>query len=267
MDIFNQVSEVSEHISPLLKVFGALLPVIAAVYVVYKTKSFHIIAAALWHIIGKILPSKDAQLNAFIEDRNAVMKFRSIVGIHARTSSEMKRIITWVKRNDLDIDEVKRCGSYFKVKDKISVAAPRKGIDWLCGIPLAILTVIISFDIAFAIDGRAFFQIKESKTWFAMDLKAANSSILLPKLAITAESCKAQDKIKTDLSNLDLSVVCEALTVKGRKEIIDSALEGQRMIFAFIFVYFTSILIAISLAYLKAEHARRLIRKLDGISQ
>ncbi|MCD5360588.1 DUF6216 family protein [Chromobacterium aquaticum] len=236
MEYIDYVNQASKLISPLTAIFLGALPVLAILFVVLRTQSYHIPLTLLWRIVGGKKKINDKLLADFLDERNAIMKFRTLTGLKIRTKQEMLALIQWVAKHNEDIDDVKRCGHYFKLSEPGNITSPNRLGSIALLLAVFALGIVTAGMVASTGIDDGLYTTTKSKTWFFASSQKTITG-LWGKNKISESDCAKPSLPATGFSPGDAQIFCKFLKQANYPKVISDSVSEQRMLFLFLSAY------------------------------
>lgn len=218
----------------LAPVAGLLAVGLLSIYIWNRTRSTHSLMSRLWQIFHGKRDCKDAATAAFLDSQAALMQFRFMTGVHARTTSQSHALIEWAKRNNEDMGDIAACGRYFDL-EKISLKDELPGardhvaklvIIILCCASLTALCVGILMP-------KALIVFKESRQHFT--LTADHAEPLWRGEGISKGQCDDAKRIAVSgFTSHDAPLICKILNEEGIAKYVSQTVFEQRLLLGFV---------------------------------
>lgn len=215
--------------------FGLTVPLLAFVILwVFswrRTKSSYSIMAKLWQLMHRKEKCKDTDINNYMFEQHALMKFRFTTGINARSLKNSKDIITWSKNHDVSLDTIKACRSFFDIENvrlKDDKDLPNKysifGRLLLTGFAASVTV----FFICLAIPNSAW--VTMTKTGTQVILSSDEARLFFHEgRSIHRQQCIDNGKVTdTGFSDEDAQAICNVFKNKDISAYVEKAVSQQR---------------------------------------
>ncbi|MDH0342409.1 DUF6216 family protein [Chromobacterium haemolyticum] len=236
MEYIDYVNQASKLISPLTAIFLGTLPVLAILFVVLRTQSYHIPLTLLWRIVGGKKEINDKLLADFLDERNAIMKFRTLTGLKIRTKQEMLALIQWAAKHNEDIDDVKRCGHYFKLSEPGNITSPNRFGSIALLLAVLALGILTASGVASTGIDDGLYATTESKTWFFASSQKTITG-LWGKNKISESDCAKPTLPATGFAPGDAQIFCKFFKQTNYPKAISDTVSKQRMLLLFLSAY------------------------------
>ncbi|KMN36669.1 hypothetical protein VI26_06265 [Chromobacterium sp. LK1] len=236
VEYIDYVNQASKLISPLTAIFLGALPVLAILFVVLRTQSYHIPLTLLWRIVGGKKEINDKLLADFLDERNAIMKFRTLTGLKIRTKQEMLALIQWAAKHNEDIDDVKRCGHYFKLSEPGNITSPNRLGSIALLLAVFALGIVTAGMVASTGIDDGLYTTTKSKTWFFASSQKTITG-LWGNNKISESDCAKPTLPATGFSPGDAQIFCKFFKQANYPKVISDSVSEQRMLFLFLSAY------------------------------
>jgi hypothetical protein len=233
-----------------------------------RTRSTHFLFSRLWWLLNGKRQIKDEQMNAFFETRGALMQFRFLTGLQLRTMLVVHRVIAWSKQEDVEVSEIKACGSHFDAEtlaiDKKNL--PRPGMLYLRLLAFGFFAFLTIIGTILASANKPLLQFKEGeKRWFFYS-KDATVTTLSKHFRFDVEDCKKNRAEIMDRSGWpqeDVQRACDVLQQPIDEKYINSSLSDQRWGFGVLSLYCLIFSWMFWQTFRQGYFARKLSRRLE----
>lgn len=213
--------------------FIAVMMVIG--WIAFRTRSWHLVRYRLWLFAqGKKATIKDKQIQAFIDDESDLASFRLFL-MDAENIYEARDLMNWATASQVQLNEVRACGSYFirsrkTLVDKLPSRRFGRGFfvvgTWILGAAFAaVLTAAAS--------SAAILRFKQSGQWFLLSNSTAKVLFHSDATALREAQCvhSATVDVKTYFNADDAASICKFFQDKTLASYVDSSVESQRWAF------------------------------------
>lgn len=252
-------------LSVALPVFGVVAMGVLALLVWKRTRSTHPLMARLWHLLNGRREYKDSIIGQFLEDQTALMEFRFITGVRARTVEQTHAVIDWTRKNNEDIGDVAACGSYFDMehialKDKEKLPSKWHFLGNFALILMLLVGVICL--VTGVVSDSVGLQMKKSGVFFMLTAEGAEP--LWSKSSLSKAQClKANLPPDNPFSADDARIICEIFKDKSFTPYLKKSLKEQRIAIG-MSIFILSWCCWMAICWLKrGSNARDMLLRLD----
>jgi hypothetical protein len=211
---------------PTLGVVAVLL------WTVARTGSTHLITMRLWQIVigeRKTAPNK---MDDFLDQRDGLMRFRLQTGLRrVGTNKQAEGLVDWINRNDVDVDAVRACGSFFDPE----MPGLRPKLPGVIG-RLFVLAIAALFFYGALIQGVAiavappFFKVNKTGHWYGVSEERSFHFDLgskSPRFAVAECTDRNALAAKTKYPKDDVDVLCDLLSSDKHQTYLADAQTSQ----------------------------------------
>lgn len=223
------VQTILDELTSKWTVIGPVFTTIAGfVWVWMRTGSTHMLTSRLWQLVLGKRELKSKVVTKFLEERDALMWFRSVVGLkRVGTLARAERLINWVDKHDVDIDLVRGSGTLFDL-DKPGFSRKPPGmvaqaiLTFMAGglAYVAIILAVVSFMLPPLI------QVIKTGTWYTVSADKTRHFQLGERTPIfTADQCKNRSEVvkATSYPAYDVDVLCDMLESEPQAKMLRSS--------------------------------------------
>jgi hypothetical protein len=245
-------------------------------WITARTGSRHSLHKRLWRLVLGKHEIKSPALATFIDERDDLMHFRAVTSLkRVPTLAAAERLVSWLKRNDIDIDLVAAAGPHFDL-DQPGFARPPPTV-------LARAVLLISAAATFygglAVAGLgavtpALIQIKASKAWYAVTPDQAQRFEFGVQSApqVNKTDCAVGPPLNAVNSYpvYDVTVLCELLSSEEGKAVLRNAHRSQIAlagVATLALLLFAAALFRANAHADKADRLHRLVEKRRAVAQ
>lgn len=201
-----------------------------------RTGSAHILTTRLWHLLLGKPELKSDSLSKYLDERDALMRFRLVTGIRVATVEQAERLVRWARSHGVDIDLIRAAGHHFDVSMPGFKRPPGGPLVWI-GVMVCAGLFLYGALIASAVGilTPPVIRVVKSDTWYAVDpAQTSRFSGFVqrkpqgPKFALS--DCKDQPSIvkATGFPAHDVDVLCEVMSTPDGEKALASAHNSQR---------------------------------------
>jgi hypothetical protein len=197
----------------------------------------------------------------FQEKQAALLQFRFNTGLNVRSLRGMKRVIKWGRKNDEDIGDIKRCGSFFDL-DKPGLAESVSKIKWWWAVfPFLLAGLFFNGGVAaavMAVSERALVQLSETKKYMLLgmtDVKPFGGP------GFKFVSCAQNTSQDTGFTARERQVICDAVNSSDISKMVSSGVREQRWGFGVLIAIFLFAIAIFWRIYREIESARRMYER------
>jgi hypothetical protein len=204
------------------------------------------ILARLWLIFNGKQECQVASIKNFLDTQSAVLQFRFMTGLHARTLAHADKIIRWSRNNDEDVAAIAQCGTYFELEKPALKPENKLPSTWIVVLTFAALVLLSMTTLGSAMAiffDRAVLTMKDTGTVFTMDSVTAKPVTFHKSPSISLKDCPALiNTSHQDFTSSDIKHVCEWAQDPATNAEIAHAIKEQR----WVLIYFISLLLYVS---------------------
>lgn len=235
---------------------GPVVLILMVAWVVIRSGSGHVIFGRVWWLLHGSRQPEGRQMRTFYLERNALMKFRWITGVHARTHKRARALAAWCQENDEEISAVRACGRYFDlespglkaVDESASSGKSRTGrrqklSNILMRTFLVVILIAAMLSITLSIDGMAIrgaiVKLKNGDGPWLVVYPNKVSLLWSASVVITQRECEINQQRVVKLMGLslqDVRVVCTWFKQPERSVFISNSVREQRAALFLLFV-------------------------------
>ncbi|MBU9384911.1 DUF6216 family protein [Burkholderia gladioli] len=251
-------------IVPVITFFLSIVgPMALAGYAIFRLKSTHPIREKVWSLFVGDKDFHDERLKSFAEEQLDLTHFRIVYGVQAKSTSDLYRLLSWMKRYKVSPEDVKRVRGWINPSQTYALNVPNNFYILSRFIGIVIIASAISWASSLSRWESTLVTMKTSGTWFLANKTSVRS--ILGHWRIDAQTCKTQAMPSTSETGLTLTEemeLCEGLANGKLGAAISSSVRFQRWILtaAALLVLLISIPMGYHLGL--AIRAKRLDRKL-----
>lgn len=231
-----------------------------------RTRSSHVLMTRLWRLFNGRAEGSEAVVNDFLNCQSAVLQFRFMTGLPARTIQQVESLCEWMKKNNEDVGDVVACGRYFDLeKPGLKPASELPGKWKLVGLvgTLAVVAAVLFVGLVGMLSDRALLRFKASDTWFTMDRISAIP--LMHGAGFNLDECRTIDTVmraNPGFRRKDVELICKTASAGQVGPYIDTTVHSQRFMSAVACLYSLCILFAIVAGLRQVVKAREMGRRL-----
>lgn len=223
--------------------FAGLIILPIGAYAWYRTRSTYMILARLWSIFNGKQECKNLAIKDFLDTQSAILQFRFMTGIHARTLPHVHKMIDWAEKHDEAVADIAACGSYFDLEKpalKPEHQLPRRWTLLLCAMAVSALIFMIFASASLMLPDRAILRMKDTGTLFTLDAVTAQPITLHNSDAFRLKDCPASsDYAHPDFVESDIKHICAWADTPTTNAYVIHAIKGQRLVL----LYFIGVLL------------------------
>ncbi len=246
----------------------ALLALLLALLIRYRTKSAHAVLRWLWRLTSGATNSSNVAFNDYMDKQDCLMQFRFISG-KARTVAQMHALINWCDTHNEDMIDVNACGSHFdrempglKAADK---RPARSALNWMTAglVPFGLLVLTCAL---LAAVPSAVVTVKETDKLLLVNMTSARSAWAPGTERITPDQCRlpiAQQVAGSGFSATDATVICGIYADPKAPAYLDRTIDQQRFLFGALAVYILFVFIVLYRQLLNGRAALAMAKRLD----
>lgn len=231
-----------------------------------RTRSSHVLMTRLWRLFNGKAECSEPIVNEFLNRQSAVLQFRFMTGLPARTIQQVESLCGWAKENNEDVGDVVACGRYFDLEKPglkpVNELPGRWKLFSFAG-TVMVLAAILLGALAGILSDRALLRFKSSDTWFTMDRVSAIP--LLQGAGFRLIECASIDTImKTNpgFRRNDVELICATASAGQVGPYVDTTVDSQRFISAFVSLYSLCFLLTIATRLRHVVKAKEMGRRL-----
>lgn len=215
-------------LSHFVWIMGGLGGAFALFWAVARSNSFFYVRYRLWRLARSDSDIFDENLRQAVHQHGDLVSFRTLL-MRADSLGEMRRILDFSERNELEPGMLGDCGQYFHrssltIKDSIPSLSATKALTlfarFLC-------ICVILFAIYLGCQNRALLSFKDDHAWFWLSADMAQAyqshqAILLPN------ECPKINQSMADFNATHVKVICDTYGTKRFMNSINDGIREQR---------------------------------------
>jgi hypothetical protein len=221
----------------------AILALLLAFLIRYRTNSTHTIFRWLWRRIAGKAKGNDAAFNEFMDAQDNLMQFVFISG-KTRTVAQMHSLINWARSHNEDIRDIHACGQNFD-RELPGLKAPDKrptsrALGWL-KMRLLGVSILLIINTLFATVPGAVVVVKDTKKWLIVGTKSTRSVVNPGAERLIPDQCSQpmERKIKSSgFTARDVTVICELYANPESTKFVKQTIWEQRLFFGIFVLVF-----------------------------
>src|SRR5471032_1373080 len=238
MDAITSISSVFEFAIKNGIGIGAFICVLGML-VWRRTRSAHMLLVRLWWLFAGRNECTVPALATFFGRQAALMGFRFITNVQARTVENAEAIVAWQVKHNEDMSAIAACGELFDQELPGLKPLNLWPARWQLGLAALLLFSAFGaglFAAAGTVTPRALLEMKASGIWFTIDdVSARRFSFFDSKPGFLLSACsdkRAPLVEKSGFTGADVDLICNAVHDPGTPAYLHAALQSQRIIFA-----------------------------------
>lgn len=191
--------------------------------------------ARLWSIFAEKKDCSNTHVADILSTQSAIMQFRFVTGIRARTVTQIQSLNDWAKRHGEDIGVIPGCGEHFDIDIpdlKPDSELPRKVTIYANLLLVIFLIACLLFLVAAANYDKAVVKMNGSEVWFALDETSA-SPFQGSKKGFFISQCPTVAKnlgSNSGFTKAEVENICASFVDKSAQASIKSTIDSQKEI-------------------------------------
>ncbi|HEY9131470.1 MAG TPA: DUF6216 family protein [Dyella sp.] len=237
MDSPDFLSLINDVVDPWKVVIAPFLLGSAVVWLCLRSGSLHMLLSRLWLFLFGKQRHDDAVIQDYLKRRGALMQFRLMTGMRARTRSHAHALIEWCEANDEEIGAIRQCGPYFdrvELRLKPENKLPSRLSQTLKFVAIAACAYIAVLFIVLTVQPGVFASVKGgSGTWMVLTEHRISRPM---RSNFSSADCVAgyvPISANTGIPRNEVPTACSWLTHKGLDDYLRKSRREQRIVFAF----------------------------------
>ncbi|HET7332617.1 DUF6216 family protein [Dyella sp.] len=223
----------------------------ALAWAFWRMGSPHFLIERLAALLFGKKKESDCEVDKFLQERSALMRFRLHTGVKARTLHIAHEMLNWCKANEEEMGAIRRCGKYFDIEN-VDFSEERAIPSRRTRRALLAVTIIFLYFVAF-FSTMMFFNgvlgsIKNDKTSPEFFIRIGRISTPFRSMgSITHGDCIGDKKAVAStlgVSEEQATMVCSWLADPKMAQFLASSVAQQRVLFSiplFLFVWLFAI--------------------------
>lgn len=153
------------------KLAAPLLAICVAVFILFvfwrRADSLHAVWEKVWRLVAGSTDVQEPRLRAFMQEMRDLEKFRLIYGLKVKSMADMHRLISWVRRYDLDITILQKSRRWVDISKPEFIKQPPKSFFYWNGFWFVFAGVLAEIAVLVS-TSSPLFQMRASNAWFAV---------------------------------------------------------------------------------------------------
>lgn len=208
---------------------SVILLAIASIIVWYRSGSTFLLLRLLLTRVMGVKADASSPLGRFSNEQEQLLAYRIKTGMRCvRTTKHAQQIIKWAKDNDVNVEAVVGCGTYFNYKKvALNENLPRKWVAPMMLFFAMIFLALASIVIPFIFLDAAVAQSNETSHWFYLRKTEFNA---FDGKRVPISECQDTSTLpeKIGISKRDVEIICKFVADPKYPGFVDSAIRDQR---------------------------------------